>query len=72
MKPFDLLEAELIYRLCQDYHTLPTSGSVLEQPIGIVRMHAILREGGFFDDEGTGNGTPPPYDPLADLPMVVM
>lgn len=62
----------MIYRLCQDYHTLPDAGGVLDQPIAIVRMHAILQAAGFFDEQGDGAASKPPqYDPLADLPMVV-
>ena len=62
----------MIYRLCQDYHTLPAEGGVLDQPIAIVRMHAILQAAGFFDEQGDGAASKPPqYDPLADLPMVV-
>jgi hypothetical protein len=37
------MEAELISAMCQRYRALPAPGSVIDQPIWVLRMHVILQ-----------------------------
>lgn len=57
----------MIYRICQAYHALPYPGGVLDQSVALLRMHAVLATGGYFDDQPT---PAPPDDPFASIPMV--
>ena len=63
----------MIYGLCQGYQALPESGGVMDQPVWVLRMHAILAEGGHFEH---ASGGPPPdvseFDPMAGIPMTVL
>jgi hypothetical protein len=67
-KPHELVEAEMVYRLCQAYHALPDPGGVLDQSVGIIRTHAILAESGYFGDLEAGSSSAP-SDPFAGIPM---
>lgn len=51
VKPYELVEAELVYNLCKTYSSLPEVGGVLDQPVSIIRMHGILDAAGFFEQE---------------------
>ena len=67
------MEAKLVYRLCQAYQSLPEQGGVLDQPVSILRMHAILDAGGYFDQQGAESSVPAqPRDMFADIPMVAL
>ena len=59
----------MIYKLCQAYQALPDGGGVLAQGMGFLRMHAILNESGYFEDQVAGTSPSAPFDPLASLPM---
>ena len=67
-KPYELVEAEMIYGLTQAYHALPEAGAVMDQPVWVLRMHAILDASGYFGERTA----PPPSDPLAAIPMVAL
>lgn len=60
----------MVYRLCQAYHALPSAGGVLDQSVAIIRMHAILAEGGYFGDVEVGAGGD--SDVFADIPMELL
>ena len=53
-KPHELAEAELIYRLCRAYRALPEPGALLDQPVWMLRMEAILELGGYFERQEQG------------------
>jgi hypothetical protein len=48
-KPSELIEAEMVYGLCQAYSSLPESGAVMDQPVSVLRMHGILHASGYFE-----------------------
>jgi len=58
----------MVYGMCQAYQALPESGGVMDQPVWVLQMHAILSEGGHFDKQretpAAGSG-----DPWASIPM---
>lgn len=63
----------MIYRLCQAYQSLPDAGGVLDQSVTILRMHAILEAGGYFEAQGAESSAPAaPHDIFADIPMVAL
>lgn len=69
-KPYEVVEAEMIYGLAQAYHALPERGSVMDQPVWVLRMHAILDASGYFGERATAPAHP--ADPLAAIPMAVL
>lgn len=73
-KPYELMEAELVYGMCQTYHCLPEKGALLDQPVWLLRMQTILKEGGYFKrGEATGASVPKAErDPFADIPMLAI
>jgi len=60
----------MIYRICQAYHALPSAGGVLDQSVELLKMHAILEAGGYFEEKGAPAPAPP--DPFAGLPTVTL
>ncbi len=48
-KPSELVEAEMVYGLCQAYSSLPERGAVMDQPVWVLRMHGILNASGYFE-----------------------
>lgn len=73
MEPPEYMEAKLVYRLCQAYQALPEAGGVLDQSVSILRMHAILDAGGYFEQQGAEPSAPAqPRDVFAGLEMVTL
>jgi len=65
--------AKMVYRLGQAYQSLPHAGGILNQDVSLLRMHVILADGGYFDEQGGERGTAPQSaDPWADIPMMAM
>lgn len=64
--PPEYIEALNVYRLCQVYQALPAAGGVLDQDVELLRIHAVLNEGGYF---GEPERPPAAFDPFAGLPM---
>jgi hypothetical protein len=54
----------MVNGLCQAYQSLPERGGVLDQPVSILRMHAILAQ-------ATKKSEPKP-DPFAGIPMIAL
>lgn len=38
----------MVYGLCKAYSALPEPGAVMDQPVSVLRMHAILDSSGYF------------------------
>lgn len=68
------MEAEMVQRMCEQYQALPDAGGVLDQDISVLRMRAILVEGGYFDEQGVAAAGVPvrAADPLAGIEMVTL
>ena len=51
-KPWELEEAELVIGLCDRFRSLPYPGSLMEQPVDLIRMLKIISVGS--QDQGGG------------------
>lgn len=60
----------MLFQLCQAHHALPHSGGVMDQRVGLLRMHATLTMGGYFGASVPTSAMP--NDPLADIPMAAL
>lgn len=69
-KPLELVEAELVYNMCQEFQTLPDAGGVLDQDVAVLRLRSILVAGGYFEAR---SGTPTqPRDVFAGIEIVTL
>ena len=72
-EPAEFMEAKLVYRLCQAYQSLPEVGGVLDQSVAVLRMHAILDAGGYFEQQGAESSAPAqPRDVFAGIEMMAL
>ena len=71
-KPYELAEAELLYKLCQAYQSLPSAGGVLDQDVSLLRTHAILAAAGYFGDTPSQSSPPREDNPLAGIEMIAL
>lgn len=58
----------MVYGLSKHFGALPYAGALMDQPVELLVMLAVLREGGVLE----AASAPPSADPLAELPMMAL
>ena len=65
-----MIEAELVYGLCEAHGALPEAGGVLDQSVALIRMHTLLR---VAEEEPEEPGGPAETrEPEWDFPMEII
>jgi hypothetical protein len=62
--PWELAEAELVMEMCRGFQALPEAGGVMDQPVWVLRMLAVLKAA---EGDGGDGSVEAQHDPAAGL-----
>jgi hypothetical protein len=54
-----LEDAQVVYSMTQAFSSTPAAGGVMDQPVWVLRMLAVLEAGGHFGDRAASSSSDP-------------